>query len=359
MTARDDHAPGQLRLLLAELAIPLLLIAALNAWFASYVARTPSVPVPQLFALPVTSGKFLAFRDATRERPGLDVLLLGMSQMMRIDGVQLEAELEAGLQRPVHTFNFSGPFHSFGLDRRLLRDLVLPMATPTVVLYSVTPQALLNDAVNEAQVDAYVETFIPFGLYHGSPAARLRAFLQLHVPLLGYREKIREALTPPLGWKLRPFEQQARLVNAQGDIPLLRNHVPVKGLNKAEQLNKLRLADFDASLQRTFMFDHFEKFARFCHEHDIALVLLSQPVHPLFLDILPGGRRDYDRYLAVLRQTAARAQVPLFEPIADGIGPPEVYQDTVHLDSVGGAWLTQEVARYLLDSGLLTRPPAR
>ena len=85
------------------------------------------------------------------------------------------------------------------------------------------------------------------------------------------------------------------------------------------------------------------------------MVLLSQPVHPLFLEMVPRGRHDYDRYLTLLRDAAARANVRVFEPIPDGLGPPEWYQDTVHHDAAGGAWLTNELANYLIHSGLLDR----
>jgi len=45
--------------------------------------------------------------------------------------------------------------------------------------------------------------------------------------------------------------------------------------------------------------------------------------------------------------------VRLFEPVPDGIGPPDLYQDTVHHDAAGGTWLTAQVARYLIDNHLV------
>jgi hypothetical protein len=346
---------AHIRFLVAEIGIPLLLVCALDLGFHWYVARTPALPVPQLFTSPITSGKLLAFWERERQ-PALDVLLLGMSQMMRVSGEQLQAALAERTQRPVSTFNFSGPFHCFALDQRLLRSVVLPRTKPAVVVYGLMPLALLNER-SAAQVDSWVDGFPVFDLYTGSPAERLRGFLLMHVDLLQYREVIRDALTTPVGWKGEGFGQPTR-ANACGDTPLLSEHEPVRALSAWERDYQRELAQFDRVLLSTRLFDHLAEFARFCKEQGIELVLLSNPMHPLFLEILPGGRRDYDRYLALLRQAAARAQIRLFEPAADGIGPADLYTDTVHHDAAGGAWLTEELARYLAENRLVNRRTA-
>jgi hypothetical protein len=181
----------------------------------------------------------------------------------------------------------------------------------------------------------------------------LRGFAMMHLTLWQYREVIHDALVLPVGWKTPPFGVQARAANAAGDIPLLTVHQPVQGLQFYELSHRTRFKDFDAVLHNTLLFDYLVQFAAFCRQHGIELVLVNNPVHPLFMDVLPHGRQDYDRYLARLRAVAAQAHVRLFEPVPDGIGPPDLYQDIVHHDPAGGTWLTGEVGRYLIDSHLV------
>jgi len=126
-------------------------------------------------------------------------------------------------------------------------------------------------------------------------------------------------------------------------------------LSAWERSRRQRFEDFDGVLRKTLLFDHLTDFARYCHQHGIELVLLNNPVHPFFLQVLPHERQDYDRYLARLRQTAAQAHAYLFEPAPDGIGPPDLYGDTVHHDDAGGAWLTAQLADYLIDNHLIAR----
>jgi hypothetical protein len=82
-------------------------------------------------------------------------------------------------------------------------------------------------------------------------------------------------------------------------------------------------------------------------------MLLNNAVHPLFNQLLPHGRADYDRYLFRLRNVATEAHVPLCEPAPDGIGAPELFQDTHHHNQRGALWLTEQVAACLAASGLL------
>jgi hypothetical protein len=81
-------------------------------------------------------------------------------------------------------------------------------------------------------------------------------------------------------------------------------------------------------------------------------VLLNNAVHPLFNQLLPQGRADYDRYLFRLRNTASKAHVRLCEPAADGIGPPELFQDTHHHNTRGSVWLTEQLTACLVQGGL-------
>jgi hypothetical protein len=278
-----------------------------------------------------------------------------MSQIMRVNGQQLEAELSERAQRPVRVFNFADPYHSFASDRRLVRDLVLPVAKPAVTVYGLTPLALLNEFLTLQQIDARDDARPIFGLYSGSPLARVRGFAVMHLNLWKYREVIHDALQPPLGWKWMLFGAQSPATNSTGDIPLLTAHTAVRGLDRLERQNRPRFADFDAVLRTTLLFDHLAQFAQFCHQQGSELVLLNNPVHLFFMQLLPNGQHDYERYLARLRQVAAQDGVRPFEPVADGIGLPELYNDTVHHDFAGGAWLTEQLARYLIDTELLNR----
>ena len=348
-----------IRLLLLEVGLPLLLFALIDAGFGSYVARNPAVPLPQLFgADPLSTGKFLALRERAL-RPGtIDVLLLGMSPMMRVNGEQLEAQLGERTHRPVRAFNFSGPYHSFAFDELLIRDLIAPIANPAIVVCGITPLTLLNEVFSAEQTQQRAAAMPIMATYVGSPIARLRSFVTMHLSLLRYREVIREALERPLGWKVPPFDQQAHATTPTGDVPLAGGHFVVQGPAPWERTRRERFADFDAVVRDTLLFDNLAEFARFCRERGIELVLLNNPVHPLFVDFLPRQRQDYDRYLALVRQAAAQAQVPLFEPAPDGLGQPDLYNDTVHHNEQGGAWLTEQLAGYLAANHLITAEPA-
>jgi hypothetical protein len=313
--------------------------------------------MPQLFGSdPLSTGKFLALRERALQTGTIDVLLLGMSQMMRVNGEQLEQDLAEHTGRPVRTFNFSGPFHSFSFDQILVRDLIAPIANPAIVVYGITPLALLNDDVSADQSRRRADAMPVMATYVGSPIARLRSFVTMHLSLLRYREVIRDAFEPPLGWKPQPFDQQAHATTPRGDVPLVTGNFVVRGMAPWELQRKNRFADFDAVLHDTLLFGHLEEFARFCRERGIELILLNNPVHPLFLDALPQQQRDYERYLALVRQAAAQAHIRLFEPAPDGLGQPDLYGDTVHHNAAGGAWLTEQLARYLIDNRLI--PPA-
>jgi len=101
------------RRLLGEIGVPLLLLGALDLGFGCCVTGH-GVPLPRLFGGdPITAGKFLALRERNLHPPTLDVLLLGTSPMMRVDGQQLEAALGERAQQPVRVFKFSAPYHSF------------------------------------------------------------------------------------------------------------------------------------------------------------------------------------------------------------------------------------------------------
>jgi len=341
--------------LLGDIALPVLLLLACDRGFGWYAARAPNLPVAQLFfGDPLTSAKFIALRQRPLPAPALDVLLMGMSQVMRINGAQLEAELSERTQRAVRTFNFAGPYHSFAFDRVLLRDIVVPIAKPAVVVYGVTPMALLNEKIPARTVEAQAQTMPVFGLYTGSPVERLRGFAMLHLNLWRYRQAIRSVFDSPLGWKVTTWDAQARAATAAGDVPLLTQHIEVTGLNRWGLEHQRRFARFDAVMHATLLFDHLVQFAQFCRQRGIELVLLNNPVHPVFMETLPHGQQDYDHYLARLRAVAAENGVRLFEPVPSGVGSPELYQDMVHHDAAGGAWLTEELARYLIDNRLVT-----
>ncbi len=345
---------AHIRLLIAEIGIPLLFVALLDVAFGWYAARTASVPLPQLFGSPTTAGKFLAFRQATRRQHAFDVMFMGMSQMMRVNGQALRETLGAHAERPVAVFNFAGPYHSFALDQRLLLNIVLPLAKPAVVVYGVTPLALLNEPRSAAAIEMVTDRRPVFSMYTGGLAARLGGFALMHVSLLRYREVIRDALMRG-GWKADPFGQQARAATDSGDVPLLTAHKPVVALNALERRNRQQFANFDNVMRETRLFSNLIDFASFCAAHDIELVVLNHPVHPLFLQLLPYARADYDRYLTALRRTAQRAHVRFFEPIPDGVGSPDLFQDTVHHNTAGGEWLTAEVGRYLMENGLVAK----
>src|SRR5262245_53250779 len=190
------------RLLVLELCLPLLVVALCEVGFRWYVARTPEMPLPKLFAqLPMPAGKFYALRARAEHLPTLDVVLMGLSPMMRVSGEQLEAALSEKLRRPITVFNYAGSIQSVAFDERLLREVIMPIAKPRIVVYGLTPLSMSNERLTTKKTDQMWESQPVFGVYTGSPAARLRGFLTMHIALLEYREVLRDLFKPPFGWK--------------------------------------------------------------------------------------------------------------------------------------------------------------
>jgi hypothetical protein len=292
-------------------------------------------------------------RERAEHLPALDVLLMGLSPMLRVNGGKLQATLSEEVRRPITVFNYAGAFQSVAFDERLLRDVIIPLAKPRIVVYGVTPLSMINELLSTEMTAQMWDPQPVFSIYTGSPAARLRAFLTTHVALLEYREVLGELLEPPLGWKQTPFGPEAKRATATGDIELMKVHTPVVSIRPWERVQRKRFANFDKLLKSTFLFSHLADFAKFCRDRDITLILLNNPVHPLFVEVLPDGKDDYDVYLAILRQTATQLGVRLFEPEPSGFGPPDYYNDLVHHDPAGGAWLTDKLAQYLITNQLV------
>lgn len=338
--------------LIAEIAVPLLILGAVEAGFERYVARTPTLPLPRLMSSPIDTAKYLAFRSTEHDAEPLDVLFFGLSPMMRVSGAHLQefSEERWGI-RPT-SFNFAAPFHSVELDRRVLNGIVVPIRRPRVVVYGVGPINLLYEP-SRGGIDELVRTIPVFGLEGGTPAAHVRDFLLMHVDLLQYREVIRDALPPRDESPPDPWNTRAKTTNSFGDIKLASITRPVRGVKKWEHRYVKRFLNFETLMKETRLFDHLGVFAEDCRRRGIELVVLNSPVHPFFLEMLPQGRENYDAFLERLRATAQRNHVRFFDPAPGGIGEAAYFQDTHHHNDAGMIWLTEEIAKYLMGQGLL------
>ncbi len=351
MRNREKRRWGGRRALLIEIAVPLLVLLALELGLRSYAAGRSDFPLPRYFTSSIDTGKFLALRERAATEGRLDVLLLGMSPMMRVYGAELHRVLaQRGAGSAV--FNFAGPYHGIEFDRRLLRDIVLPLEVPRVIVYGVTPLVLLNERGAE-DVDRFVRDLPVFHIEDGSLAERLRGTLLLHVRLLAYREYLRDRLTPGRAVIDDPWTEKARNTNRFGDIELMKIARPVRNLAGYELRWRKRFADFDRLMRTSPVFPNLRSLARLCRERGIELVILNNAVHPLFLTLLPDGQRDYQRFVDRIRRLAAAADVRFFDPAGGRPGRPELFNDTLHHNAAGGVWLTGELADYLLAQGLV------
>lgn len=338
------------RLLIAELALPLLLLAVLEIGLRLYAASPASAFTPGFFPFPITNYKYLAYRRLIRQEQREDVIFLGTSQNMRIDMRRLREKLrERGL--PLRSFNFSGPSHWVGFDQRFLSDILIRIGKPSVVVYGIIPLNLLWEKA-DAGTDRLIQTLPAFSLYDGTPAAELRGLLFHHVALMTYRSSLRAWLTGRGMTASVASDKIGRMIGPFGDDGTSPRKAKVARLRGYEVRYRNQLRGFDALLRNSPLFTDILHLARLCKDRGIRLVVLSNPVHPLFVEMLPGGQRDYNRFVQRLRDTAKRADVSLCEPEGGSFGPPGLYTDTHHPNARGSMWITDEVAKCLLQEGI-------
>jgi hypothetical protein len=196
-----------------------------------------------------------------------------------------------------------------------------------------------------------------FMAYDGTLSGRVYGTLLDHLYLIRYRELIRDRLLLPSSADPVEWLQMAQDTDALGDIPFVVPDKPVTKLSDWEHEYRRNFRAFDEILRTTLLFEHLGALASLCAEKGVQLMLLNNAVHPLFNQLLPQGRADYDRYLFRLRNTASTAHVPLCEPAADGIGAPELFQDTHHHNTRGSEWLTEQLTACLLKAGLFRGTP--
>jgi len=340
------------RLLLAEVALPLLLVATHEVGFAAYVRRTPTFPLPRLMNTTIDTGKYLAFLRTAAPPSPLDVVFLGISPMMRVSGRHLQSYMAERWQRPFRSFNFAAPFRSVEFDRRLLEEIVLPIEKPAVVVYGVMPINLLYEP-DSAETDLVVRNIPAFALQGSTPASHLRGFLIRHLMLLEYREVLRDLVSAGETTRPDPWIGRARKTDRFGDLPLLETKWKVAGIAAWERKYVERLKPFASILQSTLLFAHLQRLGELCRARGIRLVVLLAPVHPFFLDLLPGGRRDYAAFVDRLRDATGRAGIPLFDPAGGGVGRAELFQDTHHHNRAGAEWLSEQIGYFLVENGHL------
>jgi hypothetical protein len=339
------------RSLIAEIVLPMLLVCAVDRAFTHFFAQSPTAPLPMLFPYPVSTSKYLAYRQLAAEKEPLDVLLMGMSQMIRANIGLVEAEVARDGGPRIRGFNFAAPLQSVEFNRRLLEDVLLRIKPPRVLVHGFLHQNLLFEDT-PAQVEARARSLPVFDMHAGTPAARLQDFVFEHSDLMKYREVIRDQfLFKPTSFE--PWVKIARTTDRSGDIALQVFAQAGSRLNPWEKGLTQRLEQFDDLMADTLLFEHIGDLARTCREHGIQLVVLNNAVHPLALEELPHGRDDYDRFVAELRHTAEANGVPFFDPAPGGIGDPRLFQDTVHHNLLGTQWLSEQLAHFLLARSLV------
>jgi len=271
---------------------------------------------------------------------------------MRVSGRHLQSYMAERWQRPFRSFNFAAPFRSVEFDRRLLEEIVLPIEKPAVVVYGVMPINLLYEP-DSAETDLVVRNIPAFALQGSTPASHLRGFLIRHLMLLEYREVLRDLVSAGETTRPDPWIGRARKTDRFGDLPLLETKWKVAGIAAWERKYVERLKPFASILQNTLLFAHLQRLGELCRARGIRLVVLLAPVHPFFLDLLPGGRRDYAAFVDRLRDATGRAGIPLFDPAGGGVGRAELFQDTHHHNRAGAEWLSEQIGYFLVENGYL------
>jgi hypothetical protein len=343
------------RLLILEIVLPLLLLGLAEVGFRAIISHLPNAPLPTLLPYPVASGKYLSYRNlADRDEP-LDVLLMGMSQMLRANMGIVRQTIARETGRQILGFNFAAPLQSVEFNRRLLEDVLVPIKPPRVLVHGILPKNMLFEERPD-QVDRMTQSLPVFAMHSGTPAARFQDLLFGFSQLLEYREVIRDTLARTRPPQIEFWVKLGRRSDQYGDVALNVPVVPVPALNVWEKQFIERFSKFDDLMQRTQLFDHLADLARTCRAHGIQLVLLNNAIHPLALQELPHGADDYARFVAALQATADALGVPFLNPAPGGIGEPNLFQDTVHHNVAGTKWLSERIAHFLLERGLIDQP---
>lgn len=174
---------------MAEVLLALGLVVLAEMALRRYVDRPDATLYPTLFASPLTMGKYLAYRGSSFEPEPLDVLMMGMSQMMRLSAERL-AERISTSAAPRTAFNFAAPLHTVEYNRRLLKDVLISMNKPRLLVYGIIPMNVLWATTLE-RVDVLVKRSFVFSAHDGTPAGELRSVLLRSSHLMLYRGAIR------------------------------------------------------------------------------------------------------------------------------------------------------------------------
>jgi len=329
-------------LLIAEVVFTLALVGIAETALRWIVSRPTSTLYPEVFFSPITTGKYLAYRQL--DAP-VDVLLMGMSQMMRVSAEGLGERLSSEASRRT-AFNFSAPMHSVEFDRQLLMRVVVPINKPQTVVYGVIPTGVMMEA-SEAEMRQHLADYPVFSAYAPTATALLHRWLLNDLDLVLYREALARRLAGRDDAPWQMWTKVARRISQSGDTPAPRFADP-KGFNRREQERlSAFLRPFDDELPKSRLFSNVRALAETCRERGIRLVLLANPLHPLYLGLLPRGQDDLDSFLDRVRDLAAAIDVPLLVPTANGLGDPDLYVDATHHNQAGMDWITAKLAYFL------------
>lgn len=339
---------GGLQKLIVELCVSLLLVVAANFAFARFVDEHPEVPMPKLFKTSLATGKYLAFIDAVAGGETIDTVYTGMSPMMKIEAERVDAAL-AREGVPSRGFNFSAPLGGPYFALPLVARIVSQVTTPRLIVHGLMPLDVILEPRNEKRVEA-LRRLPVFSFHLGGVRARINEFLLMRVPIVQYREVIADwiARVPPQEdmWNVK-----ARNADAWGALEFLPRQPPTK-LSKKELEYQRKLKSFRKRVGQAAAFRRAGTLAHWSKKNEIDLVIMNTPVHELFFEMLPRGRKDYELFVLQLHRVGEKAGAPVFDPFGAEPAPHDFFLDTHHYSEKGSRWLEAELAKFLVEHGL-------
>jgi hypothetical protein len=323
------------------------------------------VPLPQTFPFSVQTGKYQSLLDAAA-RENIDVVITGLSPMMRIRAARLERLLQEQSGTHVRVFNLAAPQVGSYFSRLLLERIVSRITKPRIVIHGVMPLDLFLEKKRDSRRrDA--QHLPVFALHAPGLVNGVRRWLNHNLELVRHRDVLQAWLTREHYWENDDWNPRARGFDDRGDLrrALARGFVglpakpqpPRQHLLPHELSYRQKLRHFDKLLESSPIWKQTIELATWCSERGIQLVLATPPVHPLFMQMLPEGRRDYARFVRRLAALARSVDVPLFSPIRTGAASPHLFRDSHHLNGVGADWFARELADFLIERRLFAAEP--
>lgn len=241
------------------------------------------------------------------------------------------------------------------LERRWLRDEVLPRLDPATVV--ITVASLDVNANGKATASARAA-------YDGAPATAvgwagpIGAWAISHSDLARYRTELRSpsAVADAVA-RWRAGTPAPALTSAGIDGVLgadgqglsrralrYRQDAGTKAFTREQLLAGFQLDGAQADALAGTIDD--------LRAEGVAVAVLVLPVTADYVALHPNGQADYDAFLATVQRTSADHGAPLIDLHAADPGP-DAFADTHHLNATGTAWLSATLPGRLADAGVL------